>query len=115
MSWDDVSDFNINKAIAISLGHQCYYGNGSFTNGLSGDAVVVKGNKVLGCVDYCNSWSDIGPLLICITEDLFSKPEWCLLNRNLWEYWIDVCNGNMCHAASIVYLESKSIRPEDCK
>lgn len=58
-----MSDFEINKAVAIAEGHYCYYGDGSFTNGLMGRKVTVKGNGVVGCMDFCNSWADAGPII----------------------------------------------------
>lgn len=63
MNYAEMSDFEINKAVAIALGHKCYYGDGSFTNGLMGSSVVVKGNGVIGAVNFCNSWADAGPII----------------------------------------------------
>ncbi|UBB12373.1 phage protein NinX family protein [Pantoea eucrina] len=63
MNYSEMTDFEINKAVAIAEGHSCYYGDGSFTNGLMGRKVTVKGNGVIGCMDFCNSWADAGPII----------------------------------------------------
>lgn len=63
MNYAEMTDFEINKAVAIAEGHSCYYGDGSFTNGLMGKKVTVKGNGVIGCMDFCNSWADAGPII----------------------------------------------------
>lgn len=64
MNYSEMTDFEINKAVAIAEGHSCYYGDGSFTNGLMGRKVTVKGNGVVGCMDFCNSWADAGPIIL---------------------------------------------------
>ena len=60
MNYQEMSDFEINKAVAIALGHECYYENGSFTNGRMDSSVVVKGNGIVGSVNFCKSWADAG-------------------------------------------------------
>lgn len=86
MNYSEMSDFEINKAVAIAEGHSCYYGEGSFTNGLMGRKVTVKGNGVMGCMDFCNSWADAGPIIekenISLTCHQ-SRDEWAaIFNRN---------------------------------
>ena len=63
MNYNEMSDFEINKAVAIALGHKCYYDNDSFTNGLMGSSVVVKGNGTIGSINFVNSWADAGPII----------------------------------------------------
>lgn len=99
-----MTDFEINKAVAIAEGHSCYYGDGSFTNGLMGRKVTVKGNGVVGCMDFCNSWADAGPIIererITITS---------ALKRDWWDAIdisanIEVRHENPLRAAMIVLL-----------
>lgn len=64
-----LSDFEINKAVAISIGFPCYYGDGSYTNGLGLRAAIVRGrnnrgNYMLGGFDPCNNPSDAMPIII---------------------------------------------------
>lgn len=100
MNYSEMSDFEINKAVAIAEGHSCYYGDGSFTNGLMGRKVTVKGNGVVGCMDFCNSWADAGPIIekygICLIP---LKKGW-LTGIN----GVDVKNDNPLRAAMIVFL-----------
>lgn len=65
----ELSDFEINKKVAISIGFSCYYGDGSYTNGLGSRAAIVKGknhhgNFRLGEFAPCNNPSDAMPIII---------------------------------------------------
>lgn len=65
----DKSDFEINKAVAIAIGFPCYYGDGSYTNGLGFRAAMVKGkningNYMVGGFDPCNNPADAMPIVI---------------------------------------------------
>ncbi len=65
----DKSDFEINKDVAIAIGFPCYYGDGSYTNGLGLRAAVVKGkningNYMVGGFDPCNNPADAMPIVI---------------------------------------------------
>ena len=59
--YSQMSDFEINKAVAIATGHKCYYGNGSYTN--DGEHVTVRGNGLIGwfrpCSDPDRAWQII--------------------------------------------------------
>lgn len=64
----DKSDFEINKAVAIAIGFPCYYGDGSYTNGLGLRAAVVKGkningNYMVGGFDPCSNPADAMPII----------------------------------------------------
>lgn len=121
MSWDKVSDFEINKAVAKLQGHKCYYGNDSFTNGLTGSAAVVKGKNVVGAIDYCNSWADMGPIISDNSIDL-EWPEYELGGFGQASKYIQ---GGMdiqiefrdkrkaLRAAAIVYLMMNRVKAED--
>ncbi len=56
--YNEMSDFEISKRVAILLGHNCYYGDGSYTN--DNAHVTVKGNGILGwfqpCVEPYDAW-----------------------------------------------------------
>lgn len=120
MDYTKLCDFEINVMVADKLGLNV---KTEIKDGLIGftekyhedypDTVWVAevdslGNQIKPWEQKCytSNWEDIGPIIQIIAEDLFLKPDWCLLNNNLWEYWIDVCGGNMCRAAAIVYLMS---------
>lgn len=65
----DKSDFEINKAVAIAIGFPCYYGDGSYTNGLGFRAAMAKGkningNYMVGGFDPCNNPADAMPIII---------------------------------------------------
>lgn len=59
-----MSDFEINKQVAIIQGHKCYYDNGSYTNGYNKISVIVKGNGIIGQFDPCNNPADAWPILM---------------------------------------------------
>ena len=48
MDYSQLSDFEINKAVAISVGFPCYYGDGSYTNNLGLIGAIVKGKNTSG-------------------------------------------------------------------
>lgn len=67
--YTELSDFEINKRVAIFIGFSCYYGDGSYTNGLGSRAAIVKGKNYhgyfrLGEFDPCNNPSDAMPIII---------------------------------------------------
>lgn len=111
MIYSEMTDFEINKAVAIAEGHYCYYGDGSFTNGLMGRKVTVKGNGVVGCMDFCSSWTDAGPIIekhmICLSADVFAEPQdggkWVAQPAYGWDSE-RVRSDNPLRAAMIVFL-----------
>ena len=103
MHYEELSDFEINKAVAIALGHKCYYDNGSFTNGLMGSSVVVKGNGIIGSVNFVNSWADAGPIIerYRLYLDPIFISDWCVTTECDTYRAI---NKNPLRAAMIVFL-----------
>ncbi|NBM10991.1 MULTISPECIES: phage protein NinX family protein [unclassified Proteus (in: enterobacteria)] len=67
--YTELSDFEINKRVAIFIGFSCYYGDGSYTNGLGSRAAIVKGKNYhgyfrLGEFDPCNNPADAMSIII---------------------------------------------------
>ncbi|QGX91681.1 DUF2591 domain-containing protein [Tatumella sp. TA1] len=114
MNYQEMTDFEINKAVAIALGHKCYYENGSFTNGRMGSSVVVKGNGIVGSVNFCKSWADAGQIAqenkISVLFDeqgmCHAAHEACWVDGVEWQ--IDgIVDENPCRAICIVFLMMK--------
>ena len=61
-NYSELSDFEINKLVAIHRGHQCYYGDGSYTN--DGLNVTVKGNGRIGWFNPCRLPEDAWPIIV---------------------------------------------------
>ncbi|EEQ3040097.1 DUF2591 domain-containing protein [Escherichia coli] len=110
MDYSQLSDFEINKAVAISVGFQCYYGDGSYTNNLGLRGAIVKGENdsglfMVGEFNPCNNPADAWPI---IKENMISiinldEDEWgargmayCKSKRAIHE--------NPLRAAMIVFL-----------
>ena len=101
-----MSDFEINKAVAIIEGHKCYYDNGSYTNGLDANRAVVKGNGIIGGFDPCNNPADAWPI---VTENRIS------IKAVLYSQWmaedyleeISSLSQNPLRCAMIVFLMMK--------
>lgn len=113
MDYTKASDFEINKAVAIKQGHKCYYDDGTYTNGRMGSDVVVKGNGILGSINYIYSWERMGPIIadngICLTSPLSARQKnWAASWNSEGGRWscgdIVVGNKNPLRAAAIVYL-----------
>ncbi|ENH2190310.1 DUF2591 family protein [Escherichia coli] len=121
MDYSQLSDFEINKAVAISVGFQCYYGDGSYTNNLGLRGAIVKGENdsglfMVGEFNPCNNPADAWPI---ITESKIStmwmtaEKEWCAwsggdLEEGCWE-WENIpgyyfCGESPLRAAMIVFL-----------
>ena len=118
MNYEEMSDFEINKAVAIALGHKCYYENGSFTNGLMGSSVVVKGNGTIGSVNFVSSWADAGTIIKDNRISIFADGEEpCFLGSHGGHQWWNAssddrkhqCNyqSNPLRAAMVVFLMMK--------
>lgn len=61
--YSKMSDFEINKAVAISVGFPCYYGDGSYTNNHGLRGAIVKGKNdnglfMVGEFNPCNNPAD---------------------------------------------------------
>lgn len=115
--YSEMSDFEINKWIAIELSPNGYIGINQSTR--SDSEVVVTTENGEGCtknsyVDYCNNPSDAWPLiesnLICLMADVFCEPQdggkWIAQPAYGWQHE-RVRNDNPLRAAMIVYLMMK--------
>lgn len=125
----DKSDFEINKAVAIAVGFPCYYGDGSYTNGLGIRAAIVKGenasgNYMLGGFDPCNNPADAMPIIIenriTVARDILND-EWCahvgsVMDECDWDYVkepkIYAHSDNYYRAAMICFLMMKDAENE---
>lgn len=61
MDYNKMSDFEINRLVAIAEGHKCYYGDGSYTN--DGVNVTVKGNRRIGWFNPCREGDTAWPII----------------------------------------------------
>ena len=115
--YSNMSDFEINKLIAIELSPNGYIGINESTR--SDSEVVITTENGEGCtknsyIDYCNSPSDAWPLiesnLICLMADVFCEPQdggkWIAQPAYGWQHE-RVRNDNPLRAAMIVYLMMK--------
>jgi len=69
MNYEDMSDFEINKAVAEAIGHQVCV---SHHPGSENAIIIVNGSA--RAVDYCNNWSDGGPIIVENGIGLAFKP-----------------------------------------
>ncbi|ATN01146.1 phage protein NinX family protein [Proteus terrae] len=120
--YTELSDFEINKRVAIFIGFSCYYGDGSYTNGLGSRAAIVKGknnhgNFRLGEFDPCNNSADAMPIiignLISLMADMSED------RGSAWWCASDISNGitsryksNPLRAAMEVFLMVKDAENE---
>lgn len=106
--YSEMSDFEINKAVAIIEGHKCYYDNGTYTNGLDANRAVVKGNGIIGGFNPCNSWVDAGPIiaenLIGITPMLSGWKAAPERSPSGFKDYTSAAHSNPLRAAMIVFL-----------
>lgn len=76
--YNEMSDFEINRLVAIKSGHKSYHEDGSYTN--DGRNVTVKGNGIIGWFNPCNNPSDMWPLIvgngICLTSPIKPRDKW---------------------------------------
>ncbi len=65
MNYKEMSDFEINKAVAIKLGYDCPSQKPFPHTGGNGVHRHRKGNPMRDCrdVNYCNSWDDAGDII----------------------------------------------------
>lgn len=110
-TWDDLSDFDVNKAVAIAVGHKCYYDRGNYTN--DGKNVVVKGKGVVGWFDPCNNWADMGPIID--KNNITTGP--CSSGKKMAASYrggfddIVFFDNKTCRAAAIVFLMMNGVKP----
>jgi len=102
MNYSEMSDFEINKCVATSLGVR------GFECGNVGCGSALKFTNGAG-LDYCNSWSDGGPIIQsdCISINFYQGNWMCSVNPSQETsyrsaFWID--KNNPLRAAMIVFL-----------
>lgn len=114
-TWDDVSDFEINKAVAEIL-YPCAdeipeQKDAWVSNGTECQVVVKVGAEGFKR-DYCNSWADMGPIICDRNINLtFSH----ISNRAFANHNDHGCqhHDNPIRAAATVYLMMNNVEPED--
>ncbi|MEM7862997.1 DUF2591 family protein [Morganella morganii] len=118
--YSDKSDFEINKAVAVAIGFPCYYGDGSYTNGLGLRAAVVKGkningNYMVGGFDPCNSPADAMPIIIDngICMNYIDKDiGWGAYHFDEKKGELEIYDKNYYRAAMICFLMMKDAENE---
>lgn len=108
--YSKMSDFEINKAVALSLGIEVVEWNGKIFGGV--ERKIDNVTSVIAVIDYCNNPSDALPV---IHENSISlRPDDMYEEAPHGGYWrADNEDGNHCHhenplrAAMIVYLMMK--------
>lgn len=112
--YSQMSDFEINKAVAMAVGFPCYYGNGSYSNGHGMRHAVVKGvncygRHMIGGFEPVNSWIDAGPIiekgLIALSPQKTSEGgcKWFAFSCHDINYK-QVADNNPLRAAMICFL-----------
>ena len=110
--YSKMSDFEINKAVALSLGIEVVEWDGKIFGGV--ERKIDNVTSVIGVIDYCNNPSDAWPLiesnLICLMADVFCEPQdggkWIAQPAYGWQHE-RVRNDNPLRAAMIMYLMMK--------
>lgn len=105
MNYAEMSDFEINKAVAEAQGYDTKLIQFFGLQGLS------KVRTTERFFDYCNSWADVGPIiekhLICLAADVFAEPQdggkWVAQPAYGWDSE-RVRSENPRRAAMIVFL-----------
>lgn len=120
MSWDSVSDFEINKAVAKlqGLNNIQPYDVQGLVSYEDVDYDTLK--YYMETVDYCNSWADMGPVIsehrimlnpYCANEDW--KAEIPVGKNGIATTYARCYDTNPLRAAAIVYLMMNGVRWED--
>ncbi|WP_426762556.1 phage protein NinX family protein [Hafnia paralvei] len=105
--YSKMSDFEINKAVAISQGfapENCDIAKrGSSLVGVDWDEDTGSATKVF---DYCNNPSDAWPIIVSGRIGLnFVNGIWRA--QSMMTGWIELCHENPLRAAMVVYLMMK--------
>lgn len=104
-----MSDFEINKKVAIELELKPYYEDGSYSN--DGLSVVTRGPRCLGRWNPCNEPHQAWPIILSKGISLMFDGEWqacaglTMDNGGLigWDYYCS--DAKPLKAAMIVYLQ----------
>ncbi|KNA29515.1 hypothetical protein ACO03_11470 [Pantoea ananatis] len=108
MNYSEMSDFEINRSVAVIQGFDCSVRQHFGEAGLS----TVRTTE--GSVDYCRSWKDAGPIIekqmICLAADVFAEPQdggkWVARPAYGWDKEA-VRSDNPLRAAMILFLQSR--------
>lgn len=100
-----MSDFEINKAVALGLGVEVLEWNGKIFGGI--ERSIDNVTSVIGVIDYCNNPSDAWPIIDSERIGVYPSegPEFMpwIAAKNA----ISVTDKNPLRAAMIVYLMMK--------
>lgn len=124
MNYESMSDFEINKAVAISVGFQCYYGDGSYTNNLGLRGAIVKGKNDSGlfmvgefnpCNNPADAWRIISDNRISLIYDQSTEKgeeaQWCLASSPCDQHIVYyISPSKILRAAMIVFLEMQEAK-----
>ncbi len=111
MNFEEMSDFEINKAAGVALGISVPKIDGTYVK-RHGDQIIANWGRGFEAIfqDYCNNWADAGPIIeeygICLEP---YENHWC---AQIWseknsEYVSDCNHQNPKRAAMIVFLMMK--------
>ncbi|MBT0725436.1 DUF2591 family protein [Rosenbergiella sp. S61] len=104
MNYQEMTDFEINKAVADKLG---YAGRTSRHPQLE-DVVLISSSHGGIIIDYCNSWADAGQIAHQYKINLyFSNNENMAEHRQTGKEIITCTDYNPCRAICIVFLMMK--------
>lgn len=127
-TWDDWSDQQLTKAVAMTVQGVTFdrelrpdFAVDCFAEHEGGVAVRVinPGDEEFSNVDYCNSWSDMGPL--ALNNNIVITPCMGSNNGDATGYFehknpitIDFCvNYKALRAAAIVFLMMNGVKPDE--
>lgn len=106
--YSKLSDFEINKAVAIQLGMKPFCETTGW-QGLTSEPyvdVIVRGAGRLGAFNPCNNPSDAWPIIISGRIGInFVNGGWRA--QSMMNGWVEFHHGNPLRAAMIVYLMMK--------
>ena len=104
--YSKMSDFEINKAVALSLGIEVVEWSGKIFGGV--ERKIDNVTSVIGVIDYCNNPSDAWPIIvenkIWIQPDMVGDGFWHCMDCN---DDIHAKDRNPLRAAMAVYLMMK--------
>lgn len=113
MDYSKLSDFEINKRVAVCLGAKPYMAK-DFEKELSGESVIIKSNFKLGAFDPCNNPADAWPIIVgnrISLDSIYERGEkWLSFAGEDGEF--RSTDANPLRAAMIVYLMMQEIENE---
>lgn len=117
MDYSQLSDFEINKRVAISVGFPCYYGDGSYTNNLGLRGAIVKGENdsglfMVGEFNPCNNPADAWPIIVGRKINIRFGAEGMACEAQFMQYGhesVECYHANPLRAAMIVFLMMQDV------